>query len=76
MTATLENPTDASQSGEMGEVPSFDVTLRIRRYSPETNGDEAYWEEFTVTAYGTDRLLDALHKVKWDVDGSLNFRRS
>ncbi|WP_298459568.1 succinate dehydrogenase iron-sulfur subunit [uncultured Cellulomonas sp.] len=68
--------TQSSAGGEVGAVPSFDVTLRIRRYNVETHGDEAYWEEFTVTAYGTDRLLDALHKVKWDVDGSLSFRRS
>ena len=24
----------------------------------------------------TDRVLDALHKIKWDLDGSLTFRRS
>ena len=58
-----------------GEVPSFDVTLRIRRYDPEDT-DEHHWQEFTVTAHGTDRLLDALHKIKWEKDGSLTFRRS
>jgi succinate dehydrogenase / fumarate reductase flavoprotein subunit len=26
--------------------------------------------------YGTDRVLDALHKVKWEIDGSVSFRRS
>ena len=26
--------------------------------------------------YGTDRVLDALHKIKWELDGSLTFRRS
>jgi succinate dehydrogenase / fumarate reductase iron-sulfur subunit len=25
---------------------------------------------------GTDRVLDALHKIKWEQDGSLTFRRS
>src|ERR687890_327394 len=76
MSTTMEQPGQATTGGEVGAIPSFDVTLRIRRYTPESHGDEAYWEEFTVTAYGTDRLLDALHKVKWDVDGSLSFRRS
>jgi succinate dehydrogenase / fumarate reductase, iron-sulfur subunit len=79
MSTLMENPTSATgpeAGGGIGEIPSFDVTLRIRRYSPEAEDDEAYWEEFTVTAYGTDRLLDALHKVKWEVDGSLTFRRS
>ena len=26
--------------------------------------------------YRTDRVLDALHKIKWEVDGSVSFRRS
>ena len=76
MTATLEGTDSAASGAAMGAVPSFDVTLRVRRYTPETRGDEAYWQEFTVSAHGTDRLLDALHKVKWDLDGSLTFRRS
>ena len=71
MTATLDQST-----GALGVVATFDVTIKIRRYMPETRGDEAYWEEFTVSAVGTDRLLDALHKIKWELDGSLTFRRS
>ena len=66
---------DPAAGGGIGAIPSFDVTLRIRRFDPEGAVD-AYWEEFTVTAHGTDRVLDAMHKVKWDVDGSLTFRRS
>ncbi|MFF5793440.1 succinate dehydrogenase iron-sulfur subunit [Paeniglutamicibacter sp. R2-26] len=61
--------------GGGGEIPQFNITLRVRRYLPET-GAEAYWEDFELTMYGTDRVLDALHKVKWDIDGSLSFRRS
>ena len=75
MTATVETHEAGAQS-PMGGVPSFDVTLRVRRYTPETTGEESYWQEFTVSAHGTDRLLDALHKVKWELDGSLTFRRS
>ena len=33
-------------------------------------------EDFDVEMYGTDRVLDALHKIKWEQDGSLTFRRS
>jgi len=58
-----------------GEIPSFEVTLKLRRYDPETDS-EPHWEEHRLTMYGTDRVLDALHKVKWEVDGSLTFRRS
>ena len=65
-----------SPAPKVGAVPSFDVTLRIRRFDPDSPGTDAYWEEFTVTAHGTDRVLDAMHQVKWDLDGSLTFRRS
>ncbi|HEX5534118.1 MAG TPA: succinate dehydrogenase iron-sulfur subunit [Actinomycetales bacterium] len=58
-----------------GTVPTFEVTLRIRRYIPETD-TEPHWEDYRVSVHGTDRLLDALHKVKWEQDGSLTFRRS
>ncbi|MFC0581652.1 succinate dehydrogenase iron-sulfur subunit [Micrococcoides hystricis] len=61
--------------GGGGEIPQFDITLRVRRYNPEVS-DEGHWDEFKLTMYGTDRVLDALHKVKWDIDGSLSFRRS
>jgi len=74
MTAIADAPAKA------GAVPSFDVTLRILRVdpdgTPEHPAGEEYWEEFTVTALGSDRILDALHMIKWDMDGSLTFRRS
>src|SRR5680860_1395416 len=53
----------------------MDVTVRILRYNPEVS-EESRWESYQVTAEPTDRVLDALHKVKWDLDGSLTFRRS
>jgi succinate dehydrogenase / fumarate reductase iron-sulfur subunit len=53
----------------------MDVRLRIRRYNPEA--DEApHWEEYTVEAEPSDRVLDLLHQVKWYTDGTLTFRRS
>ncbi|HET8616791.1 MAG TPA: succinate dehydrogenase iron-sulfur subunit [Actinomycetales bacterium] len=56
-------------------VPTFEVTLRIRRFDPEKD-EEPHWEDYQVTVHSTDRLLDALHQVKWEQDGSLSFRRS
>jgi succinate dehydrogenase / fumarate reductase iron-sulfur subunit len=53
----------------------MDVTVKILRYNPEFS-EEAKWESYQVSAEPTDRVLDALHKVKWDLDGSLTFRRS
>ncbi len=81
MTATAQAPS------QLGEVPSFEVRLKIRRYLPPEPAQalpygapapqaEAYWQEFTVRVHGTDRVLDALHQVKWEQDGSLTFRRS
>ena len=51
------------------------LTLKIRRYNPEVS-DEPWWDEFTVQMEPTDRLLDALHEVKWRHDGTLALRRS
>jgi len=52
-----------------------DVSLRIRRFDPEADA-EPHWEEYTVSAEPSDRVLDLLHQVKWYQDGTLTFRRS
>ncbi len=51
------------------------LTLRIRRYNPQVR-DEPWWDEFAVNMEPFDRLLDALHVVKWYHDGTLALRRS
>ncbi|MGZ0244288.1 MAG: 2Fe-2S iron-sulfur cluster-binding protein, partial [Actinomycetales bacterium] len=48
-------------------IESFTVTLIVRRFDPE-NDSEPKWEDFDVEMYGTDRVLDALHKIKWEQD--------
>ena len=53
----------------------MDVTLRIRRYNPEVS-EQVTWHQHTVMMQPTDKVLDALHKIKWDQDGTLAFRRS
>jgi succinate dehydrogenase / fumarate reductase iron-sulfur subunit len=52
-----------------------EVTLRIKRYNPETDVKPVY-KEYKVEVEPTDRLLDALNQVKWQEDGTLTFRRS
>ena len=52
-----------------------DVTLKVKRYDPEKDR-KPYWQEFEVQVEETDRVLDALHKARWEHDGSLAFRRS
>jgi len=63
---------------EAEAVPQpFQITVRIRRFNPEdVPAVEPYWEDFQVDVFPTDRILDALHKVKWEQDGTLSFRRS
>ncbi len=51
------------------------VVLKIRRFDPETE-TEPRWERYEVPVQPGDRLLDALHWVKWNLDGSLAFRRA
>jgi succinate dehydrogenase / fumarate reductase iron-sulfur subunit len=49
--------------------------LRVLRWNPEFD-DVPHWESYTVDVDPMDRVLDALHKIKWYEDGSLTFRRS
>ncbi len=51
------------------------ITLKIRRFNPEVDA-EPHWERYQVPALPTDRVLNLLHYVKWEIDGSLTFRRS
>ena len=53
----------------------MEVTLRIKRYNPETDVKSSF-KEYTLDVEPNDRVLDALNKVKWDHDGSLTYRRS
>ncbi|AJF66912.1 MULTISPECIES: succinate dehydrogenase iron-sulfur subunit [Streptomyces] len=60
---------------ESAASPYITVTMRIRRFNPEVS-DAAVWEDFQIEIDPKERVLDALHKIKWDVDGTLTFRRS
>ena len=51
------------------------VELRIERFNPERD-ERPHWEKYIVQSEPMDRVLDLLHKVKWESDGTLTFRRS
>jgi len=51
------------------------VDLRILRYDPERDAGP-YWAEYRVESGPMERVLDLLHTVKWEQDGTLTFRRS
>jgi succinate dehydrogenase / fumarate reductase iron-sulfur subunit len=63
---------DDRQAGVSGKMT---LRLKIRRYNPEVRED-SWWDEFEVRMLPNDRLLDALHEVKWRHDGTLSLRRS
>ena len=77
MATPVLDKADAAGSPEPGfaDSPYITVTLRVRRFNPEVSAD-ATWEDFQLEIDPKERVLDALHKIKWDLDGTLTFRRS
>ena len=51
------------------------VTFKVYRYQPELR-EEAYYDSFEFDAEPTDRVLDGLNHIKWNLDGTLTLRRS
>ena len=51
------------------------IQMRIRRFNPEADS-KPWWGEYWVDVEESDRVLDALHQVKWYQDGTLTLRRS
>ncbi|GAA2341016.1 succinate dehydrogenase iron-sulfur subunit [Streptomyces caniferus] len=74
-TPTLDKHSAELDAAEDGASHLITVTFRIRRFNPEISED-ASWEDFQLEIDPKERVLDALHKIKWELDGSLTFRRS
>ncbi|MGO4417319.1 succinate dehydrogenase iron-sulfur subunit [Streptomyces sp. NPDC000941] len=74
-TPTLDKPAEAPEAAEATASHLVTVTFRIRRFNPEVAAD-AFWEDFQIDIDPKERVLDGLHKIKWDLDGTLTFRRS
>jgi len=51
------------------------VTFRVLRYNPEKD-KEPHYENYRLEASETMTVLDVLHQIKWNIDGTLSFRRS
>jgi succinate dehydrogenase / fumarate reductase iron-sulfur subunit len=51
------------------------VELKVLRYDPERD-EKPHWEKYNVESEPMDRVLDLLHRIKWEDDGALTFRRS
>jgi len=52
-----------------------EYTLRIRRFDPQS-GEAAYWDDHQVELEGSKSVLDAILKVRDEVDGSVGIRCS
>jgi succinate dehydrogenase / fumarate reductase iron-sulfur subunit len=77
MAASL-TPADVLNSSDerrVGATPLVTLTLKIRRFNPQVS-EEPWWDEFTIQVDPYERLVEALHQVKWHHDGTLTFRRS
>ncbi|HSH02029.1 MAG TPA: succinate dehydrogenase iron-sulfur subunit [Anaerolineae bacterium] len=52
------------------------VNMRVRRYNPEKDS-APWWGEYNLEKVNpNDSVLDLLHRIKWEIDGSLTLRRS
>ena len=54
----------------------MDTTVRVRRFDPDAENSEPYWQDFPVSLENTATVLDALIKIREEVDGSLSLRCS
>ncbi|WP_328537092.1 succinate dehydrogenase iron-sulfur subunit [Streptomyces sp. NBC_00344] len=75
-TPTMDKAESAGKAeAGFADSPFITAIFRIRRFNPEIS-DESQWQDFEVLIDPKERVLDALHKIKWEIDGTLTFRRS
>jgi succinate dehydrogenase / fumarate reductase iron-sulfur subunit len=52
------------------------VEMRVRRFNPERD-QKPWWGEYKLDRVNSsDTVLDLLHRIKWEIDGTLTLRRS
>jgi len=51
----------------------MDVTFQVLRQQPQSN---PYPQEYRLTVEPGETILDCLNRIKWEVDGSLTFRKN
>jgi len=54
----------------------MDVTINIRRFDPSVPQPESYWQSFAVSIEDNGTVLDALIKIREEMDGTLSLRCS
>src|SRR3989338_7421759 len=53
----------------------MEMTFRIQRFNPAQDA-RPYWQTFVREVDPADRVVEVLDRIKWEQDGTLNFRRS
>lgn len=51
------------------------LEVTLQRFNPETDSAPRY-ETYTVDAEPMERILDVLNRIKWELDGTLTYRKS
>ena len=54
----------------------MEVTIKVRRLDPEVEDPAPYWQNFAVVLEDSATVLDALIKIREEVDGTLSLRCS
>lgn len=54
-------------------LPNMKVTLKILRQKPNFSPQ---FQSYTIEANEGDTILECLNKIKWELDGSLSFRKN
>ena len=54
----------------------MDVTVKVKRFDPEADHPESYWQEYAVALPDNATVLDALIKIREEQDGTLTLRCS
>jgi succinate dehydrogenase / fumarate reductase iron-sulfur subunit len=54
----------------------MDITVRIRRFDPEAENPESYWQDFPISVDDSATVLDGLIKIREEIDGTLSLRCS
>ena len=52
------------------------ANLKVQRFDPESDNPEVYYQDYEVEVEDWFTVLDALIKIKDDIDPTLTFRRS
>lgn len=54
----------------------MDVTVKVKRFDPEAEHPESYWQDYAVALPDNATVLDALIKIREEQDGTLTLRCS